>query len=53
MGDLPQTEIKLAPYRYQRIENGMPVINIDLNTQVIDLGIGDIMQEIRRAVLLT
>lgn len=51
MGELPQTDIKLAVFRYQRIDDGIPVINIDLNTQVIDLGMGDIMSDIRTAVL--
>lgn len=52
MGELPQTDIKLAVFRYQRVDDGIPVINIDLNTQVIDLGTGDIMSDIRRAVLM-
>lgn len=52
MGELPQTDIKLAVFRYQRSDNNVKVIDIDLNTQVIDLGTGDIMKEIRRAVLM-
>ena len=52
MGELPQTDIKLAVFRYQRTDDGLPVVNINLNTQVIDLGCGDIMSDIRRAVLM-
>lgn len=52
MGDLPATELTLAPYRYTRTENGVPVININTRTQVLMIGGVDLMAEIRRLVML-
>lgn len=52
MGDMPSTTILMSVYRYQSFENGIPVININTRTQVMDLGAGDLLEAARRAVLL-
>ena len=52
MGELPRTTIVMSVYRYQTFENGVPVININTRTQVMDLGGGDLLADARRAVLL-
>ena len=52
MGELPRTTIVMSVYRYQTFENGVPVININTRTQVMDLGAGDLLADARRAVLL-
>lgn len=52
MGQKPTTSLAFAPYRYTRLENAVPVIDINLRTQKINLGAGDIMEDIRRLVLM-
>lgn len=51
-GDMPSTTISMSVFRYQTFENGIPVLNINTRTQVLDLGAGDLLAEARRAVLL-
>ncbi|WLH11668.1 phage major tail tube protein [Pseudomonas hefeiensis] len=52
MGDKPTTTLELACRTYNRLENGIPVIDIDVRTQKFVLNGVDILGDARRAVLL-
>lgn len=52
MGDKPTTTLELACRTYNRLENGVPVIDIDVRTQKFVLNGVDILGDARRAVLL-
>lgn len=53
MGDKPVTELEIAIRTYTRLENGIPVIDIDTRTQKFILNGVDILGDARRAVLLS
>ena len=53
MGDKPTTALELTCRTYNRIENGIPVVDIDARTQKFMLNGVDILGDARRAVLLT
>jgi phage tail tube protein FII len=52
MNDKPTTTLELACRTYNRLENGIPVIDIDVRTQKFVLNGVDILGDARRAVLL-
>ncbi|GAA0752714.1 phage major tail tube protein [Sphingomonas trueperi] len=52
MKEKPQVTLKIAPVRTVMLENGITCHNINLRTQYIDLGNGDIMERHRRNVLM-
>ncbi|EJM47671.1 phage tail tube protein FII [Pseudomonas sp. GM33] len=52
MGDKPTTTLELTCRTYNRLENGIPVIDIDVRTQKFMLNGVDILGDARRAVLL-
>ncbi|WP_077044330.1 phage major tail tube protein [Pseudomonas sp. KK4] len=52
MGEKPTTTLELACRTYNRLENGIPVIDIDVRTQKFVLNGVDILGDARRAVLL-
>jgi P2 family phage contractile tail tube protein len=52
MNDKPTTTLELACRTYNRLENGVPVIDIDVRTQKFVLSGVDILGDARRAVLL-
>ncbi|WP_053147576.1 phage major tail tube protein [Pseudomonas sp. P97.38] len=52
MGDKPTTTLELSCRTYNRLENGVPVIDIDVRTQKFVLNGVDILGDARRAVLL-
>jgi P2 family phage contractile tail tube protein len=52
MGDKPTTTLVLSCRTYNRLENGIPVIDIDVRTQKFMLNGVDILGDARRAVLL-
>lgn len=52
MSKKPTTVLELSCRTYNRIENGIPVIDIDVRTQKFMLGGVDILGDARRAVLL-
>lgn len=53
MGDKPKTTLELSCRTYNRLENGIPVIDIDVRTQKFMLNGVDILGDARRAVLIT
>ncbi|SDS38756.1 phage major tail tube protein [Pseudomonas prosekii] len=53
MGDKPTTALELTCRTYNRIENGIPVVDIDVRTQKFMLNGVDILGDARRAVLIT
>ena len=53
MGDKPVTEIEIAIRTYNRIENGIVVIDIDTRTQKFVINGVDLLGDARRAVLLS
>lgn len=52
MGDKPKTTLELSCRTYTRLENGIPVIDIDVRTQKFVLNGVDILGDARRAVLM-
>jgi P2 family phage contractile tail tube protein len=52
MGEKPTTTLELSCRTYNRLENGIPVIDIDVRTQKFMLNGVDILGDARRAVLL-
>ncbi|MFU2327496.1 phage major tail tube protein [Pseudomonas sp. MAG733B] len=52
MKDKPVTTFELSCRTYNRLENGIPVIDIDVRTQKFVLNGVDILGDARRAVLL-
>ncbi|MGY2338486.1 phage major tail tube protein [Pseudomonas sp. SDO5532_S415] len=52
MSEKPKTTLELACRTYNRLENGIPVIDIDVRTQKFVLNGVDILGDARRAVLL-
>ncbi|WP_454834063.1 phage major tail tube protein [Pseudomonas lini] len=52
MNDKPKTTLELSCRTYNRLENGIPVIDIDVRTQKFVLNGVDILGDARRAVLL-
>ena len=52
MGDKPTTTLELSCRTYNRLENGIPVIDIDVRTQKFVLNGVDILGDARRAVLM-
>jgi P2 family phage contractile tail tube protein len=52
MGDKPVTVLEIACRTYNRLENGVPVIDIDVRTQKFFLNGVDILGDARRAVLM-
>jgi P2 family phage contractile tail tube protein len=52
MGEKPTTTLELSCRTYNRLENGIPVIDIDVRTQKFVLNGVDILGDARRAVLL-
>ncbi|WP_430448244.1 MAG: phage major tail tube protein [Pseudomonas piscis] len=52
MGDQPKTTLDLSCRTYNRLENGVPVIDVDVRTQKFMLNGVDILGAARRAVLL-
>ncbi|CAH0161038.1 phage tail protein [Pseudomonas mediterranea] len=52
MGEKPKTNLELSCRTYNRLENGVPVIDIDVRTQKFVLNGVDILGDARRAVLL-
>ncbi|AHL32521.1 phage tail protein [Pseudomonas brassicacearum] len=52
MGDKSTTTLDLSCRTYSRLENGIPVIDIDVRTQKFVLNGVDILGDARRAVLL-
>ena len=53
MGEKPKTNLELSCRTYNRLENGVPVIDIDVRTQKFMLNGVDILGDARRAVLIT
>ncbi|QZP35571.1 phage major tail tube protein [Pseudomonas sp. DR48] len=53
MGDKPKSTLELSCRTYNRLENGIPVIDIDVRTQKFMLNGVDIIGDARRAVLIT
>jgi len=53
MGEKPKTTLELSCRTYNRLENGIPVIDIDVRTQKFMLNGVDILGDARRAVLIT
>ncbi|MDB6446135.1 hypothetical protein SAMN03159507_04525 [Pseudomonas sp. NFACC32-1] len=52
MNEKPRTNLELSCRTYNRLENGVPVIDIDVRTQKFVLNGVDILGDARRAVLL-
>jgi phage tail tube protein FII len=52
MGEKPKTTLELSCRTYNRLENGVPVIDVDVRTQKFVLNGVDILGDARRAVLL-
>ena len=52
MGDKVTTTLELSCRTYNRLENGIPVIDIDVRTQKFVLNGVDILGDARRAVLM-
>ncbi|MFL1525845.1 phage major tail tube protein [Pseudomonas sp. O230] len=52
MGEKPLTTLELSCRTYNRLENGVPVIDIDVRTQKFVLNGVDILGDARRAVLI-
>ncbi|KAE9645298.1 phage tail protein [Pseudomonas sp. PB103] len=52
MGDKPKLTLELSCRTYNRLENGIPVIDIDVRTQKFVLNGVDILGDARRAVLM-
>ena len=52
MGEKPKTNLELSCRTYNRLENGVPVIDIDVRTQKFMLNGVDILGDARRAVLM-
>ncbi|MCS4310292.1 hypothetical protein FBY10_101589 [Pseudomonas sp. SJZ103] len=52
MGEKPTTTLELSCRTYNRLENGIPVIDIDVRTQKFVLNGVDILGDARRAVLM-
>lgn len=52
MNEKPTTTLELSCRTYNRIENGVPVIDIDVRTQKFVLSGVDILGDARRAVLM-
>ena len=52
MGEKPRTTLELSCRTYNRLENGVPVIDIDVRTQKFVLNGVDILGDARRAVLM-
>ncbi len=52
MKEKPSVTLTIAPVRTIMLENGVTLHNINLRTQVIDLGNGDIMERHRRNALM-
>jgi len=52
MGEKPLTTLELSCRTYNRLENGIPVIDIDVRTQKFVLNGVDILGGARRAVLI-
>ncbi|CAI8937812.1 MULTISPECIES: phage major tail tube protein [Pseudomonas] len=52
MGEKPKTNLELSCRTYNRLENGIPVIDIDVRTQKFVLNGVDILGDARRAVLM-
>ncbi|VEF09305.1 phage tail tube protein [Pseudomonas fluorescens] len=52
MGEKPKTTLELSCRTYNRLENGVPVIDIDVRTQKFVLNGVDILGDARRAVLM-
>ncbi|AZD20552.1 hypothetical protein C4K24_1230 [Pseudomonas chlororaphis subsp. aurantiaca] len=52
MNEKPTTTLELSCRTYNRIENGVPVIDIDVRTQKFMLNGVDILGDARRAVLM-
>lgn len=52
MGEKPKTTLELSCRTYTRLENGIPVIDIDVRTQKFVLNGVDILGDARRAVLM-
>lgn len=52
MGEKPKTNLELSCRTYNRLENGVPVIDIDVRTQKFVLNGVDILGDARRAVLM-
>ena len=52
MGDKATTTLDLSCRTYQRLDNGVPVIDIDVRTQKFMLNGVDILGDARRAVLM-
>ncbi|QVW24528.1 phage major tail tube protein [Pseudomonas hormoni] len=52
MNDKPTTTLELSCRTYNRLENGIPVIDIDVRTQKFVLNGVDILGDARRAVLI-
>ncbi|QAY84484.1 phage major tail tube protein [Pseudomonas arsenicoxydans] len=53
MNEKPKTTLELSCRTYNRLENGIPVIDIDVRTQKFMLNGVDILGDARRAVLIT
>ncbi|MCU7250765.1 phage major tail tube protein [Pseudomonas koreensis] len=52
MGEKPKTTLELSCRTYNRLENGVPVIDVDVRTQKFVLNGVDILGDARRAVLM-
>lgn len=52
MGDKPITEIELALRTYTRLDNGVPMIDIDTRTQKVVIGGKDMLKGARRLALM-
>ncbi|GLH37556.1 phage tail protein [Pseudomonas moraviensis] len=52
MGEKPKTNLELSCRTYNRLENGVQVIDIDVRTQKFVLNGVDILGDARRAVLM-
>ena len=52
MGEKPKTTLDFSCRTYNRLENGIPVIDIDVRTQKFVLNGVDILGDARRAVLM-
>lgn len=53
MGEKPMTEIEISLRTYTRLDDGVPMTDIDARTQKIVIGGKDILKSARRLALLT
>jgi hypothetical protein len=52
MGDKPMTELEISLRTYTRLENGVPLIDVDARTQKVIIGGKDMLKGARRLALM-